>query len=188
MTRRTNSVRKKFYWDHFTCWCWPTSVFFHRSIVYATWHRALSLQFSRCDFDFVQLSLYSRPYHDILFSPPPSQWLQDHTLLHFGISFTLHREVPILVSKIRCIDSCRCPLFFCLLYCPKEWVWALTVRWFTRGIHVLTKSCIACTKVRMPLVFVVRLTYIINRRMFLIIISLIRRSFLSFISITFCVS
>ncbi len=31
---------------------------------------------------------------------------------HFGISFTLHIEVPILVSKITCVDFCHHPLFF----------------------------------------------------------------------------
>ena len=30
---------------------------------------------------------------------------------HFGISFALYIEVPILVSKIVCIDFCRRPLF-----------------------------------------------------------------------------
>jgi len=31
---------------------------------------------------------------------------------HFGISFALYIEVPILVSKIACVDFCRRPLFF----------------------------------------------------------------------------
>jgi hypothetical protein len=31
---------------------------------------------------------------------------------HFGISFALHIEVPILMSKITCVDFCRRPFFF----------------------------------------------------------------------------
>jgi hypothetical protein len=68
---------------------------------------------------------------------------------HFGISFVLYIEVPILVSKIDALTFVGARYFFASSTARKNESETLTVGWFTRGVHVLTKSCTLCLKVRM---------------------------------------
>jgi len=83
-----------------------------------------------CILDYIMDIISQNPHRS-------DDYFQNCTLLHFGISFALYIEVPILVSKIACVDFCPCPLFFLPPLLLERM--SLTVRWFTRGVHVLTK-------------------------------------------------
>ncbi len=89
---------------------------------------------------------------------------------HFGISFALHIEVPILVSKITCIDFCRCPLFFASSTGRKNeselWQWGGS----HAGNTYLPSHAPIVWRCARNFPLMVRLTYTMKRRISLIIL------------------
>lgn len=84
----------------------------------SNWCSALYLLFDRCGSDFLQSSMYFRPY-TLSFPFVVVMTILTVCSFHFGISFAFHIEVPILVSKITYADSVGAR-HFCLLTARKS--------------------------------------------------------------------
>ena len=95
---------------------------------------------------------------------------------------------PFLWARLNASILVGARYFFASSTARKNESWAQTVRRFTRGIHVLTKSCIACKLRRCACKLLPWSDWLIPYTVECFWSSLIRRSFQSFISIRFRVS